>query len=54
MILDSDAHAPEDLLTREFAMKVALAAGLEEEEAHALLETGPRELLGKLGVSQGL
>ena len=54
MVLDSDAHAPEDLLTREFAMKVALGAGLEEEEAHALLETGPRELLGKLGVSQGL
>ena len=54
MILDSDAHAPEDLLTREFAMKVALAAGLEEEEAHALLETGPWDLLDKLGVSQGL
>ena len=54
MVLDSDAHAPEDLLTREFAIKVALGAGLNEEEALALLETGPRELLAKLGVSQEL
>ena len=53
MVLDSDAHAPEDLLTRELAMKVALGSGLDEEEAYALLETGPRDLLEKVGVSQG-
>ena len=52
MVLSSDAHAPEDLLTREFAMKVALSAGLDEEDAYALLETGPRELLAKVGVRQ--
>ena len=52
MVLDSDAHAPEDLLTREFAMKVALGAGLNEEDAYALLETGPRDLLAKVGVKQ--
>ena len=51
-VLDSDAHAPEDLLTREFAMKVALGAGLDKEEAYALLETSPHELLAKVGVSQ--
>ena len=50
MVLDSDAHAPEDLLTREFAMMVALGAGLDDEEAYALLETGPRDLLAKVGV----
>jgi histidinol phosphatase-like PHP family hydrolase len=50
MVLNSDAHAPEDLMTRGFAMKVALGAGLDDEEALALLETGPRELLAKVGV----
>lgn len=50
MVLDSDAHQPDDLLTREFAMKVAIGSGLDEEEAKALLENGPRELLKRIGV----
>ncbi len=50
MILDSDAHAPGDLLTREFAMTVALGAGLDEDEAYALLDNSPLDFLNKLGV----
>ncbi len=50
IVMDSDAHAPEDLLTREFAMKVALGAGLDEDEAYALLDTAPRNVLARLGV----
>ena len=50
MVLDSDAHAPDDLLTREFAMKVAVGAGLGDEDAGALLEDAPRQLLASLGV----
>ena len=50
MILDSDAHAPDDLLTREFAMTVALGAGLDEDEAYALLDNSPLDFLKKLGV----
>ena len=50
MILDSDAHAPDDLLTREFAMTVALGAGLDEDEARALLDNSPLDFLNKLGV----
>ncbi len=50
MVLDSDAHEPGDLLTPEYAMKVARGAGLDEEEARALLEDGPRSFLKKLGV----
>ena len=50
LVLDSDAHAPEDLLTREFAMNVAVGAGLEDEDAGALLEDAPRQLLASLGV----
>jgi len=51
-VLDSDAHAPADLLTREFAMTVALGAGLSEEDSHDLLETAPRDLLAKIGVKR--
>ena len=50
MVLDSDAHEPGDLLTPAYAMKVARGAGLDEEEARALLEDGPRAFLEELGV----
>ena len=52
MVLDSDAHAPEDLLTMEFAMSVALGAGLDQAGAESLLEAGPTELIAKIGASQ--
>ena len=51
MILDSDAHAPEDLLTREFAMKVARGSGLDLEEATSVLDAAPLDFLKKVGVS---
>ena len=50
LILDSDAHGPDDLLTREFALNVAAGAGLDEDETYALLEAAPLELLSKIGV----
>ena len=49
IVLDSDAHEPEDLLTPELAHKIALGAGLTENEAHALIEVNPRKLLARLG-----
>ena len=50
LVLDSDAHAPEDLLTPELCRKVAIGAGLDDEEVYALLEENPLELLNGLGV----
>ena len=50
IVLDSDAHAPEDLLTPDFAMKVARGAGLNEDGANHLLQSAPLELLKKVGV----
>lgn len=41
LILDSDAHAPEDLMTREYATKVARGAGLTAHEANLLLDESP-------------
>ena len=51
MVLDSDAHQPGDLLTRDFAMSVARGAGFSEEEARTLLDEAPKEVLKKLGVT---
>jgi histidinol phosphatase-like PHP family hydrolase len=52
MVLDSDAHAPEDLLTDDFALKVAIGAGLSEADARALLSDGPRQVLDRIGVAE--
>ncbi len=49
MVLDSDAHEPEDLLTPELTHKIALGAGLTEEETHALIDLNPKDLLARLG-----
>ena len=52
LVLDSDAHAPEDLLSRDFAMKVARGSGLDFEESVALLDAAPLEVLDRIGVSR--
>lgn len=51
LVLDSDAHQPEDLLTPELTLNIALGAGLTSEEAHVVLQLNPRSLLARLGVS---
>lgn len=48
LILDSDAHAPDDLLTDEFARKVALGAGLDEDALGAVLQVNPMALIEKI------
>ena len=54
MVLDSDAHEPEDLLNPELIRKIAKGAGLVDEEVHALLELNPRSLLTRLGLDASL
>ena len=49
MVLDSDAHEPEDLLTLDLVEKIAEGAGLNKEEARALLQINPQNLLAILG-----
>ncbi len=51
MVLDSDAHAPDDLLTDDFALEVAIGAGLSEADARALLSDGPRQVLERVGAA---
>ena len=54
MVLDSDAHEPEDLLSPELTRKIAKGAGLTDEEVHALLELNPQSLLNRLGFDAAL
>jgi histidinol phosphatase-like PHP family hydrolase len=54
LVLDSDAHQPEDLLTPELTHKIAMGAGLTEAETCTLLKVNPQSLLAKLGYSSVL
>jgi len=45
LLVNSDAHRPDDLLTGNFARAVALGAGLSEEEAQQVLASNPAALL---------
>lgn len=45
LVVDSDAHAPGDLLDQAAALDVARGAGLTDEEAHDALVTVPERLL---------
>ena len=49
-LVDSDAHDPDDLLTAEFARRVARGAGLDEQQATKVLEDNPLLLLMRVGV----
>lgn len=47
LIVDSDGHAPGDLLTPDLAWKVARGAGLDEDAARRVLRDNPPALLLK-------
>lgn len=44
-LVNSDAHSPDALLSARTARRVALGAGLSEEEAEIVLDDNPRRLL---------
>ena len=45
MVINSDTHAPENLMTEEAAMTVALGAGMTAEEAEKALHVTPYEAI---------
>ena len=49
MIVNSDAHRPEDLLTERLARITALGAGLSPQEVERVLEQNPHRLLERIG-----
>jgi len=48
LLVNSDAHRPDEILTEEFARKVAAGAGLSGEESEAALIANPQRLLDGL------
>ncbi len=48
LVVDSDAHAPEQLVPPAFARRLALGAGVPAHELERVLETTPERLLAKL------
>lgn len=51
LLLNSDAHAPDDLLNSSLAQAIVRGAGLEEEELEEVLQRAPQALLQRLGLS---
>jgi histidinol phosphatase-like PHP family hydrolase len=47
LVVDTDTHTPADMLDQARARRVALGAGLTEEEAHAALVTNSWHLVAK-------
>ena len=50
LIVDSDAHVPEDLLTENLARSVAEGSGLEVSDLQTVLEKNPQTLIHRLGL----
>jgi histidinol phosphatase-like PHP family hydrolase len=48
LLVDTDAHAPEDLINQQQALKIALAAGLNKKEAVKTVRDNPSEFLNRL------
>jgi histidinol phosphatase-like PHP family hydrolase len=48
LIVDSDGHGPDDLLTEESARRIALGAGIPEAYLQSVLVEHPQQLLARL------
>ena len=48
LIFSTDAHGPEDLITREMAIKVVMGAGLDKSDADRVVSGNSRKLLEKI------
>jgi putative hydrolase len=50
LLVDTDTHAPSDLITFEKSYEIALGAGLSHDEAMKAIVDNPRELLKSKGI----
>ena len=48
MVIDSDTHAPENLMDEAAALTVALGAGMTAEEAELALHVTPYEAIRRI------
>jgi len=49
LVMNTDTHAPEDLISYETARKILKGAGIPDKEVHKILRTNPLNILGKNG-----
>ena len=49
LVVNSDAHGPDDLLTDSLAREIAQGAGLIRQEIPGVLDHNPQKLLGRIG-----
>ena len=49
MLVNTDSHSPEDLITQQAAFNLAKGCGLSDIEAKIVVDDNPRELLERLG-----
>lgn len=49
LVVDSDAHGPEQLVSHELAQRIAAGAGLDADGVARALEEGPQRLLRRCG-----
>ena len=50
MVVNTDTHAPEDLITYQMAEKIALGAGLPKKELKKVLRDNPLRILEEKGI----
>ena len=50
LVVDTDTHAPEDLITYQMAEKIALGAGLPVKELKTVLKDNPTHILKEKGI----
>ena len=48
LLVNSDAHEPDEVLTEDFARRVAAGAGLSEAECKQVLLSNPKQLLARI------
>jgi histidinol phosphatase-like PHP family hydrolase len=48
IVVNSDAHAPQDLITEERAIQVAMGAGLTQDEAEICVHRIPKEIVRRV------
>lgn len=48
LLVNTDTHSPSDFIDQEFAYKVAMAAGLSEQEAYEVVVNNPLEIMKRI------
>lgn len=49
LVMDTDTHAPQDLISYETACSILKGAGISDEHLHQILRTNPQKILKKHG-----